>query len=208
MGSSRILLTVIALSLAVVPLASAEDRGEVVYQLCSTCHGEKGDGNPEALAPAIAGLSQWYVAAQLRGFRSGWRGGHFDDISGMRMRPMAMSIPRDTDIDAVAVYVEKLPPVQPEPVLMGGDPAKGKALYVTCIQCHGDKGQGLQSMNGPRLTHIHDWYLSEQMGKFKAGIRGGNPADINGILMRGMALGLADDQAVKDVIAYILTLSE
>ena len=34
-------------------------------------------------APAIAGLDQWYIEMQLGKFRSGLRGRHFDDISGM-----------------------------------------------------------------------------------------------------------------------------
>ena len=81
---------VFALALVALPasMASAQDaaRGEELFTLCAQCHGENGAGNPVALAPAIAGLPEWFVTGQLQKFRSGGRGTHFDDISGMRMR--------------------------------------------------------------------------------------------------------------------------
>ncbi len=185
----------------------AEDRGEVYYDVCQQCHGTDGGGNQLFLAPAIAGMQEWYVAAQLRKFRRRIRGAHFDDVAGLRMGPMARTLPDDEAVDQVAAYVAALPSTQPKPVLHGGDPAKGQQLYTLCATCHGTKGEGLQALNGPRLTHTNDWYLADQMYKFQTGIRGGNPNDVTGILMRPMSLGL-DDQGVKDVIAYILTLSE
>jgi cytochrome c553 len=39
-------------------------------------------------------------------------------------------------------------------------------------------------------------------------VRGTNPADTSGALMRPMAQTLADEQAMKDVIAYIMTLKK
>jgi hypothetical protein len=45
-----------------------------------------------------------------------------------------------------------------------------------------------------------------QLSNFKAGIRGAVPEDASGATMRPMAMTLADEQAMKDVIAYILTL--
>ena len=50
-----------------------------------------------------------------------------------------------------------------------------------------------------------DWYYKVQLENFKAGIRGSNPEDATGMLMRPMSKTLADDQAVLDVIAYIMT---
>ena len=61
-------------------------------------------------------------------------------------------------------------------------------------------------MNAPRLRHTSDWYLASTLERYKAGIRGANPKNPNGIMMRGMAMSLADDQAIKDVVAYITTL--
>ena len=66
------------------------ERGEALFDLCAQCHGKDASGNEMYLAPSIAGLSEWYIGAQLRLFQKGGRGTHFDDIAGMRMRPMAL----------------------------------------------------------------------------------------------------------------------
>jgi hypothetical protein len=44
--------------------------------------------------------------------------------------------------------------------------------------------------------------------KFKAGVRGTNALDTSGALMRPMSQTLVDDQAVKDVVAYIVSLQK
>ncbi len=87
-----------------------------------------------------------------------------------------------------------------------GDVAAGKTLYATCSSCHGQRGEGNKSMNSPPLTHMSDWYLVSSLEKYKKGIRGGNPANTNAVLMRGMSNMLTNDQAIKDVVAYISTL--
>ena len=88
------------------------------------------------------------------------------------------------------------------------DPRKGEALYVICKACHGPDGAGIRAMNAPRLKGTSDWYLLTTLEKFKAGIRGGVGSSPNSVLMRGMALSLADEQAIKDVIAYVQTLGD
>ena len=62
-------------------------------------------------------------------------------------------------------------------------------------------------MNAPRLAGTSDWYLLSSLQKYKAGTRGSNPANANAMLMRGMALSLTDEAAMKDVIAHIKTLA-
>jgi cytochrome c oxidase subunit 2 len=190
--------------------AAAEDpkSGAVLYELCQHCHGEHGEGSRLALAPAIAGLEVWYVEAQLGYFRNGGRGDHPQDIPGLRMRPMSRSLRDDADVKAVAEYVASLPPQSPAPMLEGGDATKGQQLYTLCQQCHGPQGEGNQAFNAPRLKHSSDWYLASALERYKAGIRGANPKNPNGIMMRGMAMSLADDQAIKDVVAYISTLGK
>lgn len=188
--------------------AQDNERGRELFDLCAQCHGAEGGGNRAYLAPSIAGLGEWYVKAQLDKFRNGQRGLHFDDISGMRMRPMAMTLASDADVAAVAKFVAALPANKPAPELEGGDPVKGQALYALCSSCHGNQGEGLQPVNGPALSHGSDWYLVDQLRKFKAGVRGSDPKDPIAIMMRPMALTLADDQAMKDVVAYITTLSK
>jgi cytochrome c oxidase subunit 2 len=211
MAPIRCLLATAALSatlLGISAQAGANERGEALFDLCSTCHGPDAAGNHQYLAPSIAGLSEWYVLAQLGKFRDGRRGLHFDDLSGMRMRPMSLTLRTEEDVAAVAKYVAGLPPVKPEPQMEGGDPVRGQTLYALCSSCHGVQGEGLQPLNGPPLANTSDWYLVDQLKKFKAGVRGADPKDPIAIMMRPMALTLADDQAILDVVAYITTLSK
>jgi cytochrome c oxidase subunit 2 len=204
---SLVSLTFALVALAAAPaLAEDLERGRQVFGLCLQCHGEQGQGNPLALGPAIAGLEEWYVAAQLRNFRNGVRGMHPDDLGGLRMYPMSLSLRSDEDLQAVAAYVASLPEVKPVSLVTGGDPAKGATLYAVCGACHGPDGAGNQAMNAPRLAGTSDWYMLTSLEKYKAGIRGGNPGNPNSVLMRGMAAQLVDEQAMKDVIAHIMTL--
>ena len=204
-------LALLAFLLASAPLvASAElpaDQGAQLFQLCVQCHGPDAGGNPMALAPAIAGMDEWYVKAQLTKFRSGLRGRHPDDIAGMRMRPMAMSLMTDENVAAVAAYVSSLPRVHPKATVQGGDAARGQALYAPCTACHGPDAAGIQAVEGAPLRASSDWYLLKQLGNFRVGIRGTNPQDPAGMRMRPMSMVLPDDQAMRDVIAYITSLS-
>ena len=194
----------VALVWAVAGAASAqEDRGRVLFDLCTQCHGETGGGDPLALAPGIAGLGEWYILAQLGKFRSGVRGTHFDDIPGMRMRPMSLTLRSEDDVQAVAAYVASLPSTPPEPRVEGGNPQRGRTLYAVCAACHGAKGEGNQALFAPSLVHTGDWYVLSSLERFKSGARGSNPLDQAGIMMRTMAMTLPNEQALKDVVAYV-----
>ncbi len=199
--------TALVMVLPTVALAQDTARGEQLYHLCGQCHGANGGGNPVSLAPAIAGFPQWFVEAQIRKFQSGGRGTHFDDISGMRMRPMSLWLREPADVANVAAYVAGMPKVNPAPTLQGGNPEVGKQKYVPCVACHGINGEGNPALNAPPLAGMSDWYQLSSLQKFKAGVRGTNPKDPSGMLMRPMSLTLADDQAIRDVVAYITTLT-
>lgn len=183
----------------------AATRGQEVFQTCVPCHNADGSGNATIGAPNIAGLKEWYVQRELDKFRGGIRGLQFNDVEGMRMGPMALSLTSEDDVKAVAHYVESLPPVRHERSLPG-DPQAGAALYATCATCHGDNGAGNQEMGAPRIAGIDDWYLATELRKFKSGVRGTSVKDREGRLMRPMARTLADEDAVRNVIAYIDTL--
>ena len=194
--------------LAMACQAPAEDHspgGEELYQLCSNCHGETGAGRPVLNAPAIAGLGSWYIEAQLKKFRSGERGTHPEDLPGMGMRPMAMSLQNDAQIADIAAHVAAMPATRPKPIL-DGDAAKGAGIYATCSTCHGKSGEGEQEKSAPALNKTHDWYLVRQLQNFKSRVRGGNPADATGAQMLPWVAMLDDEQAMKDVVAHIQTL--
>jgi cytochrome c oxidase subunit 2 len=185
---------------------TATASGPEIFQLCASCHGPAGEGNVLFNAPSIAGLPKWYLEAQLHKFRSGVRGTHPGDVTGMQMRPMAISFHNDQDLQAVAGYVASLPRPPATHAGAAGDATKGQALFAACAACHGPDGAGNEQLKAPPLKNASDWYLIAQLKKFKAGERGANPGDIEGAQMRPMAATLVDEQAMKDVVAHIMTL--
>jgi cytochrome c553 len=202
-----LLLLTLSLGLSGCRLGSADaaTHGRELFETCVPCHNADGSGNPAIGAPNIAGMKAWYVEEELEKFRAGARGMQFNDMEGMRMRPMALSLGTDTDVDAVAHYVESMPAVKHASSLPG-DPKAGEALYATCSSCHGDNGGGNDDLKAPRVAGVDDWYLATQLRKFKSGVRGANPKDKEGRLMRTMARGLSDDEAVRNVVVYMESL--
>ncbi len=189
-----------------VEATSSTTRGRELFETCVPCHNADGSGNSAVGAPNIAGMKEWYVQGELKKFRSGGRGMHFSDVEGMRMRPMALSLTSDDDAEAVAQYVESLPAVRHAASLRGDVQAGETQFRAVCSSCHGDSGQGVDDVKAPRLAGVDDWYLATQLRKFKAGVRGNSPKDIEGRLMRPMARGLANEDAIRNVVAYIDTL--
>lgn len=183
----------------------AATRGQEVFETCVPCHNSDGSGNAAVGAPNIAGMKAWYVEREVDKFRAGVRGMHFNDVEGMRMRPMVLSLASEEDVKAVAHYVETLPPV-PHGSSFPGDPKAGAALYATCGACHGDTGAGNQDLGAPRIAGVDDWYLATELRKFRSGVRGTNPKDREGRLMRPMARTLANEDAIRNVVAYVETL--
>ena len=91
-------------------------------------------------------------------------------------------------------------------VYAAGDPTKGKAAYAVCTACHGADGAGNKTLNAPSIAGQESWYVERQRKNFKSGIRGSNSKDTFGMQMRPMALTLSNDQAVKDMAAYVSSM--
>lgn len=197
----------LAAVLAGMEPAASQDlgRGQELFQLCAQCHGSTGEGSLVYLAPAIGGLPAWYVESQLAKFKDGLRGARAEDKTGLQMRPMTRALTRPGDVKAVAAYVATLKPARPARTLPG-DAERGRAAYAVCLACHGDRGQGNQGIGAPPLAGQSDWYLAAQIEKFRRGLRGTDPRDATGAQMRPLALTLATEQAIRDVVAYIRTL--
>jgi cytochrome c553 len=234
MKSTRLLAACLAAAaLLGAPIAvAAQDanlgHGKELFALCSQCHGAAAQGNQAIGAPAIAGLPRWYVQGQLVKFSTGLRGKHFDDSEGMRMRPMSLWLiasqhaaetasgkPHDTatvneNIRDVAAYVASLAPTNPAPSLTGGNAETGKNTYMACGSCHGQSAEGTEALTAPPLAGQSDWYLLRSLAKFKAGARGYDAVnDGLAAAMAGMAGALLpDEQAMKDVVAFIGTLKK
>jgi cytochrome c553 len=212
MWRTKRIVLILYVTSALVVLSSvvagiAETRAERYFStLCGMCHGQQGEGNQVLGAPAIAALPAWYVEAQLTKFRTDVRGKHPDDIAGMRMRPMAQTIEYAEDVKQIAAYVAGLP-VQKVARTITGDVNRGKQRFALCIACHGPGAAGQQPLHAPPLKTTNDWYQLTQLKNFKARIRAGNPAkDPVGAQMAAIAASLEDEQAMRDLVAYINTL--
>jgi len=192
---------------ASVPANAAGDavKGKQLYALCAACHGPNAEGISALNAPANAGQDPWYMTRQLKNFKAGIRGAHPDDAFGAQMRPMAMVLATDEQIADVVAYITSLDLPNP-PQTVDGDVALGKQAYETCIPCHGEFGQGAQSLDAPRLSNQHDWYIVRQLENFIAGIRGGHQNDIYGAQMRIMSQMLESDERIRAVAAYVASL--
>jgi len=90
----------------------------------------------------------------------------------------------------------------------GGDAVAGASLYAVCAACHGVQAEGNAAMHAPRLAGQGAWYLQRQLHHFKQGIRGAHEKDVHGKTMAPMALTLVDDNAVRNVSAYIAALPD
>ena len=190
--------------------ASAQFDGDYVvtpdeFVFCTVCHGVQLMGNREIDAPRLSSMKPWYIEQQLQAFKKGWRGKHGDDLIGMEMQPMAAAL-TDEQISAVAAYVSRTRSPVPESTI-AGDADAGKRHYTTCAACHGVDAEGKEALGAPALTGINDWYLVRQLENYRSGARGSDPADIYGQQMRASTQLLGDDEAIRDVVRYITTLS-
>lgn len=96
---------------AVPTIVGDVDRGKNLYGTCGVCHGVNAQGNPRQGTPRLAGMNDWYMAAQLNNFKDGIRGVHPADSYGSQMRFMAASLNNQQSINDVLAYVNSLQPV-------------------------------------------------------------------------------------------------
>jgi len=199
----RICLLAAAASLAGSAMAAPAERLDDRY--CTTCHGTDGRGNEAVQAPKLAGMAAWYLRLQLENYRAGIRGAHPGDIEGLAMQPMAAGL-TDESIEDILDWIGGWKVIPATPTI-SGDVAAGAALYRTCATCHGAAAEGSEALGAPALAGQNDWYMVTQLENFLAGARGAHPEDIRGAQMRTMTAVLGGEQDIRDVVAYINSLT-
>ena len=149
---------------------------QMATQVCSNCHGPRGDGVSPGF-PRLAGQQPAYLEAQLIAFRDHSRG---DPSAVAYMWGMTSQL-NDQSIKQLASYYAAQSPVPGVP----GDQtlmAKGKAIYEqglpdagvpACISCHGADAAGKDNI--PRLGGQYQGYLVKQLAYFKSEQRGNAP---------------------------------
>jgi cytochrome c553 len=162
-------VTVLAISLAVLPLTARAQTVEEKAQICAACHGENGVPQQQPFPiPVIWGQQLGYLFFQLRDFKSGAR-------KNEQMTPIAEGLERD-DLLALAQYFSNKPwpnLQQPHPAADVAAQAQRVNASVVCTSCHqeGFKGDGTQ----PRLAGQGRDYLQKTMTDFRTGARANNP---------------------------------
>jgi cytochrome c oxidase subunit 2 len=81
------------------------DSGQRRYATCAACHGADARGIAATNAPRLQGMSDWYLARQLKNLRDGVRGAHPQDIHGAQMALMAGMLADDGAIGDVLAYI-------------------------------------------------------------------------------------------------------
>lgn len=205
---SQTVLTMIS-ALAMGHAALAADGKDVVMNgvgeapACQSCHGENGEGQPDAGFPRLSGLSPIYMMHQIQSFTDGTRQ---NDV----MQPIATALSQD-DRKAVTGYLAALTPPKaaaseaPDPKLAAdGAAIAANGLWAKgvpgCDQCHGMHGQGVGTAF-PKLAGQSSAYIVSQLQAWKDGTRHNDPLG----LMKGIA-GKLDDDQIKAVADYYASL--
>lgn len=202
-------LRLIALVVCVgLPLAAHaegnKERGAKVYQTCLACHGADAGGSLAQNTPRLAGQHDWYLVRQLQNMKKGLRGYDPQSTYTTLMRGIALTL-SDQDIEDVVAYIGTLE-AKPSPPTVVGDLVAGKELFLKCKLCHGADGRGWLGTRTPNLKIQHDWYLLRQLENYRLDHRGSHPDDNYGGRMWAIARTMENEQALKDVVAYIKSL--
>ncbi len=80
-------------------------NGQHLYASCGACHGADGRGAQATNAPRLKGMSDWYLARQLKNFKEGIRGAHPKDAYGPQMAAMAASLADDEANNDLVTYI-------------------------------------------------------------------------------------------------------
>lgn len=177
------------------------ERGQRVYVICGACHAAQAQGERRLNAPSLAGQKQSYLLRQLRNFRLGVRGGK-GDSQAQQMRLILETVSSESDWKAVIAYVQSLPFPLAQPTFQG-DIEVGRQLYQACSVCHGSNAEGNEALDAPNLRSLPDWYIVDELQKFRSGARGGAPGDLPGATMRAAASALRSDEDTRAVASFI-----
>jgi len=116
----------------------------------------------------------------------------------------AVQIDSQADFDS---WIAEQPTFAETQSMAAPNVAAGQAQYAACAACHGAQGEGNQAQKGPKLSGQQAWYIERQLKYFKEGVRGGE-GDTAGQTMAPMANLLADDNAIRNMAAYIASLPD
>lgn len=78
--------------------------------------------------------------------------------------------------------------------------------FGVCVHCHGAHGEGRPELGTPRIGDLTAAYVESQLRAFRTGTRGGHPDETTAHPMVQIAKGLAGEEDVTALAAYVTTL--
>lgn len=89
-----------------------------------------------------------------------------------------------------------------------GDPAIGNITYIYghCAECHGNDALGNRKVGAPKIAGLEEWYIINQLTKFRSGLRGADHRDDTGKTMAPLSRMLRDDAAIVHLAAHLSRL--
>jgi cytochrome c553 len=174
-----------------MPLALTGDaeRGAVLAQTCTGCHGIPGyyNAQPAYQVPKLGGQNADYVEVALQGYRRGTRG-----HETMQAQASTLS---DQDIADVAAYFESFKG-EAETGRTRASAAQieaGREKAATCVACHGPEGVAA-APQWPNLAGQHETYLLAALEQYKNGGR----VD----MVMNPLIGPLDPATIEDLAAF------
>jgi cytochrome c553 len=172
-----------------ITLTGDAERGAVIGQTCTGCHGIPGyyNAQPAYHVPKLGGQNADYVEVALQGYRRGTRGHE-------TMQAQASSL-SDQDIADVAAYFESFK----ADAEVGRTRASeefieaGRAKAATCVACHGPEGVAA-APQWPNLAGQHENYLRESLEQYK---NGGRVDMVMNPLIQPL-----DEQSIEELAAF------
>ena len=169
-----------------------------IFYACKVCHGLR----EMQRGPILEGLESWYLAAQLSKFRTGLRGQNPENRSEFLMGSAVSMIQSEQEVSALVHYIAQRPRPRFNPVIRGNT-LRGRQLYANhCVSCHGPSGEGKPELWAPRLADLEDWYLLDQLRKFRNGQRGWHEQDVEGQVMAKVVQPLAVND-LRNIVAAL-----
>ena len=184
-----------------LPAAAVEDAAEIYATQCAACHSPEALGNAATMSPRLAGQNAAYLQEQTLAFQQGTRGSHPDDVQGQTMRALVSHL-SVVQIEALSDYLaSRTSPAVTRPNEADGP---GAALYAGhCAICHGQYGQGAESIFAPNLQILSAWYLDAQMTAYGHGWRGGDTATTRAKNMRAIRAQIPGQEQTSAIVEHI-----
>lgn len=94
----------------------------------------------------------------------------------------------------------------PAPPVLSEEPQIAINTFIrVCSACHGANGHGNQEIGAPSIASLPQWYVEEQLERFRSGWRGDHADDINGQKMRDAVKPLSDAD-LTEAVDYLVKL--